>query len=76
MQVHIAKVSEVLWSGVAKSATLPGSEGELTILPNHSPLATVLRSGRITVRAEDGEHVFDVDGGILEVNDSGATVLL
>jgi F-type H+-transporting ATPase subunit epsilon len=76
MRIHIAKVNEVLWSGEAVSVTLPGSEGELTILPNHSPLATELKSGRITVRTVEGEKIFDIDGGVLEVDKKGVTVLL
>jgi F-type H+-transporting ATPase subunit epsilon len=76
MHAHIAKVNQVLWSGEAKSVTLPGSEGELTILPNHSPLATSLKEGRITVRNLDSEHIFDIESGVLEVDKEGVTVLL
>ncbi len=76
MKVHIAKVDRVLWSGEAKSLTVPGSEGEMTILAGHIPLASALKQGKITVRHKEGEDFFDVESGILEVSKDGATVLL
>ncbi len=76
MQVHIAKVNGVLWSGEAKSLTVPGSEGEMTILTGHIPLASALKAGRITVRSQAGEEFFDIESGVLEVSPKGATVLL
>lgn len=76
MQVHIAKVNGILWSGEAKSLTVPGSEGEMTILTGHIPLASALKAGRITVRTASGEESFDITDGVLEVTQTGATVLL
>lgn len=76
MQVHIAKVNGILWSGEAQSLTVPGSEGEMTILAGHIPLASALKPGRITVRSVHGEEHFDIADGVLEVTQTGATVLL
>ena len=74
----IAKVDEILFEGEAYSMTLPGSEGELTVLGEHMPLISTLKAGDITVRlSKDGEpQVFPVTGGVLEVRSDGATVIL
>ena len=78
MHVVIAKVDEVLFEGEAQSMTVPGAEGEMTLLGEHMPLISTLKEGDITVRfAKDAEpKIFHVTGGILEVRQSGATVIL
>ena len=78
MNLVIAKVNEVLYSGDAASVTLPGVEGQLTVLPEHEPLITTLKEGTITVRqgAEVPEQTFHILGGVLEVRHDGATVIL
>jgi F-type H+-transporting ATPase subunit epsilon len=77
MQIHIAKVNGILWSGEAESVTVPGIEGELTALPHHVPLVTNLKPGRLIVK-QNGEEVFthDVERGVFEVTAESATVLL
>lgn len=76
MQVHIAKVNGVLYSGEARALVVPAKEGEMTILKDHVPVVTTLRPGRITVQKDGRNETFDVEKGILEVTADGATVLL
>ncbi len=76
MKVVIAKVDENLYDGEATSVTLPASAGEMTVLGNHEPLITTLKSGVITVRAESGEQTFPIESGVLEVRHDGVTVIL
>lgn len=78
MKVVIAKVNEVLFDGEAVALTVPGSEGEMTVLSHHEPLITTLRRGEISVHLTDeaNSRQFSVDGGILEVRPDGATVIL
>jgi F-type H+-transporting ATPase subunit epsilon len=75
MHIVIAKMDEVLFEGEAKSLTVPGSAGEMTILSHHEPLITTLKPGRIVVRT-DIEQEFPVTEGVLEINSAGATVIL
>lgn len=76
MHLVIAKVDHVFFDGNAESVTVPGSQGEMTILGEHMPLITTLKAGTIVVRAEGAEQSMQIDGGILEVNREGATVVL
>ncbi|HUD02949.1 MAG TPA: hypothetical protein VMR46_02950 [Candidatus Paceibacterota bacterium] len=78
MHVTIAKVNENLFDGEAASMTLPGAEGQLTVLPEHMPLITTLKQGVITVRQKGGEpdQTFQILGGVLEVRRDGAIVIL
>ncbi len=76
MHVTIAKVDQNLFDGEADSLTVPGTDGEMTILPEHMPIVTTLKAGTITVHGTQGEQQFPIKGGVLEVRRDGATVIL
>lgn len=77
LHLVIASVGENLYDGPAVSATLPGSAGEMTILPNHEPLVTTLKAGKITVRiANADDKEFTIEGGVLETSGTRAVVLV
>lgn len=76
-RLTIASVGEIKYEAEAQSATLPGADGEFTILAHHEPLVSTLRLGSVRVRdAEGGEHVFDVTTGVVEVSENHAIVLV
>ncbi len=54
---------------------LPGTDGEMGILPHHAPLLTTLKYGLIKVRIKDQEQVFTVAGGVAEIQPDIVTVL-
>ncbi len=68
--IHVDVVSaEVqIFSGEAKFVALPGENGELGILPRHTPLITRIKPGAVRIeKADGGEEFVFVAGGILEV---------
>ena len=67
MQVEIITPDQDLFSGEASSILLPGSDGSLGILENHAPLITTLKEGKVKIKSEKGEEIFDVKGGVVEV---------
>lgn len=60
----------------ARSVTMPASEGELGVLPQHAPLITALKAGVVTVATTDGnsERLF-VAGGFAEIAPDSVTLL-
>ena len=82
LNLHIAQVNNVLFEGEVESVTLPGVDGELTILGHHEPLITTLKEGTITVRPQKdsseaiGEQTFPIEKGILEISNNKAVVLV
>ncbi len=77
MHIIIAKVDEVFFDGEAASMTVPGAEGEMTVLGEHMPLITTLKEGNIVVRQNgEAEKIFPIQNGVLEVRRDGATVIL
>ena len=75
--LHFELVSPVklLFSGEVESVVIPGSEGEMTILPLHAPVLTSLRAGVVVVSSAKGSERIFVRGGFAEVNPMGLTVL-
>jgi F-type H+-transporting ATPase subunit epsilon len=78
MALHFELVSpaRLLYSGDVASVQIPGTEGEMTILPMHAPVLSTLKPGVVIVTKDGGatEKMF-VRGGFAEVNASGLTVL-
>jgi F-type H+-transporting ATPase subunit epsilon len=77
LQVDVVSAESSIFSGQAKFVALPGENGELGILPRHTPLITRIKAGAVRIeRADNGEEEFVfVAGGILEVQPGTVTVL-
>ena len=77
IHVDVVSAEESIFSGEAKFVALPGENGELGILPRHTPLITRIKPGAVRIqRADTGEEEFVfVAGGILEVQPGTVTVL-
>jgi F-type H+-transporting ATPase subunit epsilon len=65
----------VFEEGGVDSVTLPGVEGQLTVLPRHAPLMTALQPGELVLRKGGEEVEIAVSGGFLEVRDDKVRVL-
>ena len=78
MALHFELVSpaKLLFSGDVASVNIPGTEGDMTIMPMHAPVLSTLRPGIVVVTKDSGapEKIF-VRGGFAEVNAKGLTVL-
>jgi len=77
LHVDVVSAEESIFSGEATFVALPGENGELGILPRHTPLITRIRPGAVRIkRADNGEEEFVfVAGGLLEVQPGTVTVL-
>jgi F-type H+-transporting ATPase subunit epsilon len=77
MPIHVEITSQdrSVFSGEADIVVVPGTLGEMGILPHHSPLLSTLKYGLIKVRYKGEEKVFTVAGGIVEVQPDQVTIL-
>jgi F-type H+-transporting ATPase subunit epsilon len=67
--------SEPPLSVQATEVVLPGQEGVLTVMPQHTPLLTALRPGVMIVTSDEGEKHYAVHGGFAEVSRDYVLVL-
>lgn len=75
IRTEIVSQDRIVYQGEADLVELPGANGMMGILPNHSPLLTSLQYGIITVRSKEDEFYFTVAGGIAEVQPTQVTIL-
>ena len=80
MRLTITKIDKALFDAEAASVTVPGVEGEMTILPHHeafiSPLGKGIVTARIEEQGETKEEQFEIEKGLLEVSNNQTTILI
>jgi len=54
---------------------IPGTEGWIGVLPNHSPLMTALAPGMVRIKSGSDETRIFVRGGFAEISPAGLTIL-
>ena len=82
--LSINALDKNIFQGEAESLTLPGVDGELTILENHIPLVTPLKAGKLRFKSgnpstgsgQGKTQEFLIKGGVLEVSPSKVIVLV
>lgn len=76
--ITITRVESILFQGDILSVTLPGSEGQLTVLAHHEPLIALLKTGLVEIVHTDGttRNTYEIEKGILEVSNNQVTILV
>ncbi len=76
IKVDIVSAEREIWSGDATMVVATAENGEVGIMPRHTPMITRLKPGEIRVQQAGGEEqLFYISGGILEVQPHVVTVL-
>ncbi|HVL73845.1 MAG TPA: ATP synthase F1 subunit epsilon [Beijerinckiaceae bacterium] len=76
LRFELVAPERVLHSGDVDAVMLPGTEGDMTVLPGHAPVMTALKTGFVVVteRQNHGLRML-VRGGFAEINPTGVTIL-
>ena len=77
MSVELVAVERKVWSGTASSVFAETTEGELGVLPGHTPLlGELVEGGIVKINTADGETVTAaVFGGFLSITGEKVSVL-
>lgn len=59
-----------------EAVTLPSIEGEITILPNHVSLFSLLKEGVVKIKYEKKEDFLAIGGGYVETNGDYVNILV
>ena len=73
--LEIVTPERLAYSDVVDSVQLPGSEGELGVLPHHAPLLAMLGIGELRIRKGGTEESFAIVGGFLQVRPDKVVVM-
>jgi F-type H+-transporting ATPase subunit epsilon len=77
MTIHLEIVTpeRLAYSDEVDAVVLPGSEGELGVLPHHAPLVSTLGVGELRIRKGGTEESFAIVGGFLQVRPDKVVVM-
>jgi F-type H+-transporting ATPase subunit epsilon len=67
IKLEIVTPERLVFDETVDGVTLPGSEGELGVLPHHAPLVSTLGIGELKIRAGGVEEFFAIAGGFVQV---------
>lgn len=76
LKFKIATPERVVYEDEIFQVSIPTTSGEITILPNHIPIVSILQPGEMKIKDKNGEHALAVAGGFLEIRDANEIVIL
>jgi F-type H+-transporting ATPase subunit epsilon len=75
LKLEIVTPEGVTYSNDVEMVTLPGSEGEMGIFPNHVPLMTQVAAGEVTARRGGQDEFLAIGEGFVEITGSRVAIL-
>lgn len=73
--LEIVTPERLAYSDTVDSVQLPGVEGELGVLPHHTPLVSMLGLGELRIRKNGEVETFAIAGGFLQVRPDKVVVM-
>lgn len=75
VRVEVVTAERVVFADDVDVLVAPGVQGQLGILPHHTPLMTTLEPGELLMRKSGQEFILAISGGFLEVRPDRIIVL-
>jgi F-type H+-transporting ATPase subunit epsilon len=74
-KLEIVTAERQVFSEDVNTIIAEGIDGQMTILPKHAPLITMLAPGELVIRKDGEEMYMSISGGFLEVRPDKVIVL-
>jgi len=76
LQVTVVSATEEVWSGDAEMIVAKTTEGEIGILPGHTPMLAILAAGEVRITITPGNTITaQADDGFLSVDNDRVNVV-
>jgi F-type H+-transporting ATPase subunit epsilon len=75
LKLEIVTPEEKIYSEDVEMVTLPGTEGELGVYPNHVPVLTALKPGELRIVKAGRETAMAIGEGFVEIKADGVSIL-
>lgn len=76
LDLKIITPRKIVYQNNVNSITVPGDDGEITILPKHTNLFSLLKEGIIKIKINNDEEYFAIGEGYLETDGQQAIILV
>lgn len=75
LKLEIVTPEEKIYSEDVEMVTLPGSEGELGVYPNHVPVLTALKPGELRIVKGGKQSAMAIGEGFVEIKGDSISIL-
>ena len=75
LKLEIVTPEEKIYSESVEMVTLPGTEGELGVYPNHVPVLTAIKPGELRIVKDGRETAMAVGEGFVEIKTDTVSIL-
>ncbi|MFA5022323.1 MAG: ATP synthase F1 subunit epsilon [Patescibacteria group bacterium] len=75
IKFKIVVPEKVVYEKEVDQVTIPTEMGQITVLPNHIPLVSVVRAGELMIKNDNQEEILAVASGFLEVKQNEILIL-
>lgn len=76
LTLKIVTPERVVFEDSVDSISVMTENGEITVLPNHAPIVSLLRAGEMRLRENGSETYLAVSTGLLEVRPKSEVIIL
>ncbi len=77
MILDILTPEKSIYSGEITLVKVPGSKGSFAVMENHAAIISSLDKGELKIVPKQGDEIFyQIEGGVIEVNNNKAIVLV
>ncbi len=76
LHLKIITPKKIVFEKEVNSVTVPAADGEITILPRHSNLFSLLKEGIIKVKSGSDEDYFSIGAGYVETDGKEVIILV
>ena len=75
IKFKIVTPERVVYENEVDQATIPTAEGQITVLPNHIPLMSILTAGELILKKNGEDIPMAVSSGFIQVNKNEIVIL-
>jgi F-type H+-transporting ATPase subunit epsilon len=75
INLEIVAIERKVFEGTVDAISAETPEGQITILPGHIPLITLLATGEVEITSNGTTHLFAISRGFLEVRPNKVIIL-
>jgi len=76
LHLKVITPKKVVFEKEIESITLPSATGEITVLPKHVELLTLLKEGVVTIRSTKEEEYVSIGGGYMQTDGKNMHILV
>jgi F-type H+-transporting ATPase subunit epsilon len=76
LHLRILATDRTVFNDTADEITLTTESGVIGVLGGHSPLVTIIRPGKMSIKKDEKVFTYTISGGVLEVRPGSQVIVL